>query len=91
MAKKIKIIKNENNTTLEKTEINQNKNTFKKLLDRYSSSQITTKYIFDLQTLYLLRQNRILNTLNKRYQYVDRNFCSITLIPRFHSLSCMLI
>jgi class 3 adenylate cyclase len=69
MAKKIKIIKNENNTTLEKTEINQNKNTFKKLLDRYSSSQITTKYIFDLQTLYLLRQSRILNTLNKRYQY----------------------
>ena len=69
MTKKIKIIKNENNTTVEKTEINQNKNTFKKLLDRYNSSQITTKYIFDLQTLYLLRQSRILNILNKRYQY----------------------
>ena len=70
MAKKIKIIKNdENNTTLEKTGINQNKNTFKNLLDRYNSSQLTNKYIFDLQTLYLLRQNRILNILNKRYQY----------------------
>src|SRR5918993_451197 len=69
MAKKIKIIKNENNTTVEKTEINQNKNTFKKLLDRYNSSQLTSKYIFDLQTLYLLRQNRILGILNKRYQY----------------------
>ena len=70
MAKKIKIIKNdENNTTLEKTGINQNKNTFKNLLDRYNSSQLTSKYIFDLQTLYLLRQNRILGILNKRYQY----------------------
>jgi adenylate cyclase len=70
MAKKIKIIKNdENNTTLEKTGINQNKNTFKNLLDRYNSSQLTSKYIFDLQTLYLLRQNRILDILNKRYQY----------------------
>jgi adenylate cyclase len=70
MAKKNKIIKNdENNTTLEKTGINQNKNTFKNLLDRYNSSQLTSKYIFDLQTLYLLRQNRILGILNKRYQY----------------------
>ena len=70
MAKKIKIIKNdENNTTLEKTGINQNKNTFKNLLDIYNSSQLTSKYIFDLQTLYLLRQNRILGILNKRYQY----------------------
>ena len=70
MAKKIKIIKNdENNTTLEKTGINQNKNTFKNLLDKYNNAQLTSKYIFDLQTLYLLRQNRILGILNKRYQY----------------------
>ena len=68
MAKKIKIIKNENNNILEKSEITQNKNTFKNLLDRYNSSQLTNKYIFDLQTLYILRQNRILNILNKRYQ-----------------------
>ena len=70
MAKKIKIIKNdENNTTLEKTGNIHNKNTFENLLDRYNSSQLTSKYIFDLQTLYLLRQNRILGILNKRYQY----------------------
>ena len=84
MAKKIKIIKNENNNILEKSEITQNKNTFKNLLDRYNSSQLTNKYIFDLQTLYLLRQNRILNIL-------DKSFCSNISILRFHSLSCMLI
>ena len=71
MAKKIKILNNdENNTTIEKTEINQNKNTFKNLLERYDNPQLTSKYIFDLQTLYSLRQNRILDILdNKRYQY----------------------
>jgi len=69
MAKKIKIIKNETNIKLEKSEITQNKNTFKNLLDRYNSSQLTNKYIFDLKTLYLLRQNRLLDILNKRYQY----------------------
>src|SRR5215211_1958910 len=69
MAKKIKIIKNETNIKLEETGSIQNKNTFKSLLDRYNSSQLTNKYIFDLQTLYLLRQNRILDILNKRYQY----------------------
>ena len=38
MAKKIKILNNdENNTTIEKTEINQNKNTFKNLLERYDN------------------------------------------------------
>jgi adenylate cyclase len=69
MAKKIKIIKNENHNILEKSKITQNKNTFKNLIDKYDISQSTNKYIFDLQTLYLLRQNRILNTLTKRYQY----------------------
>src|SRR5215211_1600954 len=69
MAKKIKIIKNENHNILEKSKITQNKNTFKNLIDKYDISQSTNKYIFDLQTLYLLRQNRILNILNKRYQY----------------------
>ena len=69
MTKKIKVIKNENDNTLEKSETNQNKNTFKNLLDKYNNSQSTNKYIFDLQTLYLLRQNRILDILNKRYQY----------------------
>jgi adenylate cyclase len=69
MTKRIKIIKNENNTTIEKSENNQNKNTSKNLLDKYNNSQSTNKYIFDLQTLYLLRQNRILDILNKRYQY----------------------
>lgn len=69
MAKKIKIIKNETNIKLEETGSIQNKNTFKSLLDRYNSSQLTNKYIFDLQTLYLLRQNRLLDILNKRYQY----------------------
>jgi len=69
MAKKIKIIKNENHNILEKSKITKNKNTFKNLIDKYDISQSTNKYIFDLQTLYLLRQNRILNTLTKRYQY----------------------
>lgn len=70
MAKKINVIKNnENNTTLGKTESNQNKNSLKNLLDKYNNSQITSKYIFDLQTLSLLRQSRIMDTLKKRYQY----------------------
>ena len=91
MAKKIKILNNdENNTTIEKTEINQNKNTFKNLLERYNNSQLTSKYIFDLQTLYSLRQNRILDILdNKRYQYDTslkrgQEFWLITSILGFH-------